>query len=517
MREGWADCKLEELLKLKNGYAFKSSKYLSQGIPVIRIGDIKDWLVDETNAKCIEENEEYDGYIVERGDILIAMSGATTGKFGIYESNRKAYQNQRVGNLKPHSEKYLHKKYIYLLLYSLKAKIEKDAYGGAQPNISAKKIEAYEIGLAPLPEQRAIVAKIEQLFSELDNGIQNFKKAQEQLKIYRQAVLKKAFEGELTKAWRAKQTKLPTADELLQQIKEEREKYYQNQLTDWKQVVKEWEVNGKVGNKPRKPAKIKETAFFNDEELSEFPLLPSKWQWIRLGNIFQIFVGSTPSRNQNSYWEGGDINWVRSGEVCFSRINQTKEKITELGLNNSSTKIHPPGTVMLAMIGEGKTRGQAGILNVPACHNQNTAAIRVTDIGFSPEYLFHYLFLKYEKNRRVGSGNNQKALNQSRIMEFDYPLCSIQEQHQIVQEIESRLSVCDKLEEDIKKSLDKAEALRQSVLKQAFEGKLLSKVELASCKKEADWEPAEVLLKRIKKTKNLVDKKKKKENEYRTS
>ncbi|MBN2597590.1 MAG: restriction endonuclease subunit S, partial [Marinifilaceae bacterium] len=166
MREGWANCKLEEILKLKNGYAFKSSKYLSQGIPVIRIGDIKDWLVDETNAKCIEEDEEYDSYIVEQGDILIAMSGATTGKFGIYESNRKAYQNQRVGNLKPHSNKYLHKKYIYLLLYSLKGKIEKDAYGGAQPNISAGKIEAYEIGLAPLPEQRTIVAKIEQLFSE---------------------------------------------------------------------------------------------------------------------------------------------------------------------------------------------------------------------------------------------------------------------------------------------------------------------------------------------------------------
>ena len=130
------------------------------------------------------------------------MSGATTGKFGIYNSIRKAYQNQRVGNLKLNSKKIIDKKYIFNLLYSLKFQIEKDAYGGAQPNISAGKIHALKTVLAPLPEQRAIVAKIEELFSDLDKGVADLKKAQDQLKVYRQAVLKKAFEGELTKEWR---------------------------------------------------------------------------------------------------------------------------------------------------------------------------------------------------------------------------------------------------------------------------------------------------------------------------
>jgi type I restriction enzyme, S subunit len=77
------------------------------------------------------------------------MSGATTGKFGIYKEIQKAYQNQRVGNLKPHSDKYVNKRYIYYLLYSLRQKIEKDAYGGAQPNISGKKIELIEFQLPP--------------------------------------------------------------------------------------------------------------------------------------------------------------------------------------------------------------------------------------------------------------------------------------------------------------------------------------------------------------------------------
>jgi type I restriction enzyme S subunit len=83
MRADWKECELGDLLKLKNGFAFKSNSYIVNGIPVIRIGDINDWVVDETNAKCVIEKKEYDDYVVEKDDILIAMSGATTGKFGI--------------------------------------------------------------------------------------------------------------------------------------------------------------------------------------------------------------------------------------------------------------------------------------------------------------------------------------------------------------------------------------------------------------------------------------------------
>lgn len=502
MREDWIECTVGDLLKLKNGFAFKSSKYKNEGIPVLRIGDIQDWNVDVHNAKRIEENEEYDSQIVNKGDILIAMSGATTGKFGIYNSDEKAYQNQRVGNLIPHSDDYTIKNYIYYLLYSLKRDIELGAYGGAQPNISATKIEALKTTLFPLPIQKAIVKKIEALFSSLDSGIADLKKAQDQLVIYRHAVLKRAFEGELTKEWREKKTNLPSADALLKQIKEERQKYYEQQLADWKEANIIWEKNGKHGKKPTKPRALRFVEEFTKLELTELDKLPNDWKLIKLGNVFQVFVGSTPSRNKLEYWQKGTVSWVSSGEVAFKSIFQTKEKITIEGLNNASTSIHPKGTVMLAMIGEGKTRGQAAILNIEACHNQNTAAIRVSEIGFEPKYLYHYLFLKYERNRRVGSGNNQKALNQSRIMEFDYPLCSIQEQHQIVLEIESRLSVCDKVEESIRESLQRAIALRQSILKKAFEGALLNEEEIAKCKADKIYEPASVLLERIKREKN---------------
>jgi len=128
---------------------------------------------------------------------------------------------------------------------------------------------------------------------------------------------------------------------------------------------------------------------------------------------------------------------------------------------------------MLAMIGEGKTRGQAAVLNIPAAHNQNTAAILVSSTECSPKFVYYYFMLSYEYTRRIGSGNNQKALNKERVRALRFPFTSFIEQKLVVMEIESRLSVCDKIEQIVDDSLLKAESLRQSILKKAFEGKLV--------------------------------------------
>ena len=194
----WQIKKLGEVCKLKNGYAFKSGNYESNGVPVIRISDINGGFVSSKNAVRVIPKEDYEDYQVEENDILVAMSGATTGKFGIYKSSEKAYQNQRVGKFKILDERILNNNFLFYQINSLKRQIEKDAYGGAQPNISSSKIEQMQIVVPPLPEQHAIVAKIEELFSELENGKQQLLTAQQQLKVYRQSLLKWAFEGKLT-------------------------------------------------------------------------------------------------------------------------------------------------------------------------------------------------------------------------------------------------------------------------------------------------------------------------------
>jgi len=139
------------------------------------------------------------------------------------------------------------------------------------------------------------------LFSDVDQGVESLKTAQKQLKVYRQAVLKWAFEGKLTEAWRTQQqTALKTGEALLAEIKAERENRYQQQLAEWETAVKEWEA-GTVEKKPAKPQKLKELPPLTKAELSGLSELPDGWCWIKLGQAFGIFVGSTPSRKESQY------------------------------------------------------------------------------------------------------------------------------------------------------------------------------------------------------------------------
>ena len=424
-------------------------------------------------------------------DFLMVWDGSRSGLVG------KAVAGTIGSTLVKINLPMIENHFAYYFLKSKYLEINTNAKGTGTPHVNPDLLWNYSFPIVPTLEQKAIVAKIEQLFSELDNGIANLKTAQAKLKIYRQAVLKKAFEGELTKAWREKQTNLPSADELLEQIKKEREIHYKQQLEEWKQAVKEWEENGEQGTKPKKPQPYKPMIDEDNETNALNTVLPENWDYRKLGEIYEVYIGSTPSRKMPSYWNG-DINWVSSGEVAFRNIIKTEETITEDGLNNASTNVHPVGTVMLAMIGEGKTRGQAAILEIEACHNQNTAALRVNQNCLSSKLLYNFFYYTYQETRRIGSSNNQKALNKNRISNMLMPLMSFKEQKVIVQEIESKLSVCDKIEETIETSLAKSEALRQSILKKAFEGKLLSVQELENIKNHPEYESAEALLKRIK-------------------
>ena len=158
--KNWKWVKLGEVCKLKNGFAFKSTEYINEGIPVIRISDIKSGSVKPDKSVRVVSKKDYEEYVVLENEILVAMSGATTGKFGIYKSKDKAYQNQRVGKFQILHKDNLDNDFLLYQLHALKRQIEKDAYGGAQPNISSGKIEAMEILLPPKPIQQAIVSKI---------------------------------------------------------------------------------------------------------------------------------------------------------------------------------------------------------------------------------------------------------------------------------------------------------------------------------------------------------------------
>lgn len=325
----------------------------------------------------------------------------------------------------------------YLLYYFryFETQLSAKGTGTTFKAINQKLIKNLEIPIPPLNEQSRIVAHIEELFSELDKAVGTLKTTKEQLEVYRQAVLKAAFEGKYTKWWRKNHN--VSANEEYCELRKE------NQV-------------------------FKDTSG-DENELSLN--IPDEWMKVRLGEIFDVEVGATPSRQHAEYWNGS-IPWVSSGEVRFTTINKTREMITDIGLKNASTNLQPIGTVLLAMIGEGKTRGQSAILNIPAAHNQNTAAILVSKTLCQPKYIYYFLQLNYENTRRVGSGNNQKALNKERVRAIRVPFAPIAEQSIIVKEIEKRLSICEKIEQTVNTALAQADAMRQSILKQAFEGKI---------------------------------------------
>lgn len=201
--ENWVWVRLGAVCFFENGYAFKSDKFSSEkGIPVIRISNIKENNVDVDDCiKTLEENID-EKFIVHQGDLLIAMSGATTGKNGVYMSANIAYLNQRVGNIKVKNKELLIEKFRNFYIANMQNEILNTAYGGAQPNISSQKMSVMTFPLPPLSEQQRIVERIEELFAKLDEAKERLQEVAESFAVRKAAILHKAFTGELTKQWR---------------------------------------------------------------------------------------------------------------------------------------------------------------------------------------------------------------------------------------------------------------------------------------------------------------------------
>lgn len=462
--QGWKKTTLGEIAIIKMGQSPDSKSYNKQNEGYQLIGGASD-LGDK-----FPEPKQFTSEATKLSkinDIIICIR-ATIGRLNL--SNKIYCLGRGVAGIEAHDK--IETKFLWYVLMNSEAYLLKNSTGTTFQQVSSPTLKKLPIVYPTNKEtQTAIVNKIESLFAEIDAGIGSLKTAQQQLKHYRQSLLKNAFNGELTKQWRLENAdRLPSANELLAQIQTAREQHHAQQLADWQTAVQQWEQAGKQGKKPSKPKAPTQAVKFEEN----FADLPNGWLKTKFGNTTEVFIGSTPSRKNNEYWNG-DIFWVSSGEVKFSNIVDTKEKITSLGLNNSSTTIHPIGTVMLAMIGEGKTRGQVGILKIEACHNQNTAAIRVNKEYLLSEYLYYFLMFNYEQTRRIGSGNNQKALNKSVIENMFFPLCSLAEQTQIVAILENKLTACDQLATELETQLKQAELLKQAVLKSAFSGSLLDK------------------------------------------
>jgi type I restriction enzyme S subunit len=182
--------------------------------------------------------------------------------------------------------------------------------------------------------------------------------------------------------------------------------------------------------------------------------------------------GSTPPRANPAFWDGS-ISWVSSGEVQNNHIAKTRERITQSGFQQSSLKLLSKGTVLLAMIGEGKTRGQTAILDIKATINQNIAAVDLSHGLVVPEFLWLWFQLQYQQTRERGAGNGPKALNSQAVRDLPFVLAPLLEQREIVRRVKKALAYSDKLSAEVQQAVELVVRLDRAVLEKAFRGELV--------------------------------------------
>ena len=309
-------------------------------------------------------------------------------------------------------------------------------------------------------------------------------------------MLKHAFEGKLTEKWRKKHaSELESARVLLEKVKAEREQRYERQLGDWKKALKAWESGGQKGERPTKPAKSKELPPLTDADLTELPKLPREWTWAYLGDLnVVVFDGPFGSNLKTNDYVSEGVRVIRLeniGNLVFR--NDNKSFITEEKYACIKRHTVTAGDIIFSSFIADGTR----VVVLPnyletAVNKADCFCVRVLGQMVRKEFLA--LFLSTELSYRLLEsrihGATRPRINTTQLRACAVPLCSREEQDHIIQQIDSRFSVVEQLERTIDDSLQKVEALRQSILKKAFEGKLVPQ--------DSNDEPASVLLERIK-------------------
>ena len=390
---------MSDVCNFESGYAFSSDDYKDKGTPLVRISNIQDGLVSLDNCVYIEGDIDK-RFIINNGDLLIAMSGATTGKMGVYQYDCPALLNQRVGNVKVNTSLLL-QKYRDYFMQSQGDLILKLSYGGAQPNVSAKIISDLFIPIPSLNEQEKIVAEIEKWFGFIDE-IENGKiELESHIKKTKSKILDLAISGKLV----PQDPNDEPAIELLKRINPD------FQPCD----------NSHYGNLPFE--------------------VPDGWCWATLGSIGKWQSGATPSRMRKDYY-GGDIPWLKTGDLNDWYITDIPEYITQQALNETSVKLNPAGSILIAMYGA--TIGKIGILTMPATTNQACCAC-ISHNGIEQMYLFYYLLSHKGEFVRQGGGGAQPNISKEKIVETLIPIPPLSEQLRIIKAIEAIFNQIDNI------------------------------------------------------------------------
>lgn len=376
--DGWELTQVGAVIKdMQPGFASGRHNSSGEGLPHLRpmnvstVGKIDRTVVKYVDPQLADRSERR----LRRGDVLFNNTNSLdlVGKTAYFDDDDTPAFSNHMTRLRTEPERVL-PEYLARYLHGcwLRGDFTQLANNHvSQASVSRKVLSGLPLPLPPLTQQRQIIELLDQIDQGRDAAAASLAKARRLLTDSRRAVLASACSGQLTENWREDNRLEPVGPKLI-----------------------DIRVEQSAGRGRGRTAAPNE---------SELPELPNTWAWASVGEVAEVQVGGTPSRKVPEYW-GGQIPWVSSGEVANCRISATREGITESGLANSNAKIFPAGTVLIAMIGEGKTRGQAAILDVEASNNQNAAGVLANVELIDPEYLWRWALAQYEVTRAVGRG-----------------------------------------------------------------------------------------------------------------
>ena len=480
--EGWQRCVLPDFTRIVMGQSPPSKTYNrnGDGLPFFQgkaeFGD----LFPTTKLFCSQPNK-----IAKQGATLLSVR-APVGPTNLVQ--HECCIGRGLAALHPCEE--IEPKFLLYLFRSIEPAISGKGTGSTFNAVTKGFVEGLEFDLPPLPEQHRIVAKIDELFSELDRGIESLKTARAKLDVYRQAVLKHAFEGKLTAQWRAEnKDKLETPEQLVARIKQEREGRYEQQLQEWKAAVITWEKSGKSGKRPARPKKLCELKALTSDK---FPALPEGWSWFSLSAIAgNIQIGPFGSLLHKVDYLVGGTPLVNPSHIRFQRIEPDRT------LTVSAEKLHQLSKYVMhendIVIGR---RGQMGrcavVTEAETGWLCGTGSLFVRLLSsMNPRFYSLVLGSQRVKDFLAASslGTTMQNLNEGILHRVPVPVCSRHEQDEAVREIERQYSMLNHIEAAIDSEITKSATLCQSILKKAFAGQLVAQ--------DPHDEPACVLLDRI--------------------
>ena len=463
-------------------------------VRLIQLADVADSRFVDKSSRFLtrEKADELNCTFLKKGDLMVARMPNPLGRCCIFplDGENRFVTVVDVCAIRLGSAE-VDPRYFMRALNSpiVRARIAALQSGSTRKRISRKNLATVSIPIPPLNEQNRIVQRIEALFDEIDRGVESLREAKRAIGLYRQSLLKSAFEGRLTADWRAANPdKLESADALLQYIREERETRHSIALEDWERSVAEWRKGGENGRRPAKPKRPVRPEKCEVDGLRE---LPEGWFYlsfdalarsVRNGisvkpdeigplKIFRISAVRPMAFDLNDFRHITDPDGsmeayrLEYGDLVFTRYNGSRDYVGVSAMyRGDGTHVYPDKLI----------RCQIDSEMINAAYLE-----AATNCGESRSHV----------EGRIRTTAGQSGVSDNDIKTIPVPICAPAEQAEIVRILDERLEALDTLQAEIDANLARADALRQSILKKAFSGGLVSQ--------DPDDEPAQALLARI--------------------